>query len=562
MEKKISRRKFLAGAGMVGAGMIAVACAPKAAPTEAPAPTAVPPTAAPAATAVPATAVPEVKPAKEGLAPGMIGGPTGFEGCERYQYGPDSPAGRAQLALQALPPDKKPQKLIMMLPTGATGHWDVPFPTDTSPTPKQLFEEMTGITLDIVGVDADTQTTKIIQDTTTKAGGYDLYSHWLPDKGTLAESGALFVLDDLVNQYKPEWEKYYTGGQYTVLQENYHAGKIVTVDFDGDYQSWVYRTDLFEDPNEQKAFKDKYGWDLQWPETWEQFDQIAEFFNRPDQNLWGATDLRNPVWSQVNFNQRFACCADPNQMLFDPDTAKPLIDGDAGVETVQWLVDSLKWHSPDALSWGWPEQYNNWAAGGAAMSCCYPNVTKFQDNVNNKDSVVTGKMKTGLVPGKVINGKLIRRGNWWPNIAQAVSSQTKYPEASYLTLQWGNSPSLFTWMVGNPAGYYDPFQTSDWTDPIVVGSYHQYQVDNLQNTIKHSVPCINMSGNNDYVIALDNEIQAVITKKKTAAEAVKAAAAEWEKITERIGRDKQIAALKFQVDAWPTVTDTPTIKSS
>jgi hypothetical protein len=29
------------------------------------------------------------------LAPGMIGGPTGFEGAERYQYGPDTPEGRA-----------------------------------------------------------------------------------------------------------------------------------------------------------------------------------------------------------------------------------------------------------------------------------------------------------------------------------------------------------------------------------------------------------------------------------------------------------------------------------
>ena len=65
-------------------------------------------------------------------------------------------------------------------------------------------------------------------------------------------------------------------------------------------------------------------------------------------------------------------------------------------------------------------------------------------------------MKTGLVPGKIINGKLIRRGTWWPNIAQAVSTQTKYPEAAYLTLQWGNSAQMFGWMVGNPAGFYVP----------------------------------------------------------------------------------------------------------
>ena len=50
--------------------------------------------------------------------------------------------------------------------------------------------------------------------------------------------------------------------------------------------------------------------------------------------------------------------------------------------------------------------------------------------------------------------------------------------------------------------------------------------------------------------------------KKTAAQAVKDAAAEWEKITDRIGRDKQIAALQGQLASWPTITDTPTIKSS
>jgi len=70
-----------------------------------------------------------------------------------------------------------------------------------------------------------------------------------------------------------------------------------------------------------------------------------------------------------------------------------------------------------------------------------------------------------------------------------------------------------------------------------------------------------MSGNNDYVIALDNEIQSVYTGKQTAADAVKKAAAEWEKITDRIGRDKQILALQSEAVSWSTVTDTPTIKS-
>ena len=97
------------------------------------------------------------------------------------------------LALQALPKDKKPEKLVMMLTTGATGHWTVPFPTDTAPTSQQVFEEESGIKLEIVGMASDSQFTKIIQDATTKAAGYDLYSMWLPDKGSLFEAGALLA---------------------------------------------------------------------------------------------------------------------------------------------------------------------------------------------------------------------------------------------------------------------------------------------------------------------------------------------------------------------------------
>ena len=34
--------------------------------------------------------------------PGMIGGPTGFDGAERYQYGADTPEGRAIEAAKAM----------------------------------------------------------------------------------------------------------------------------------------------------------------------------------------------------------------------------------------------------------------------------------------------------------------------------------------------------------------------------------------------------------------------------------------------------------------------------
>jgi multiple sugar transport system substrate-binding protein len=76
---------------------------------------------------------------KTGLASGMIGGPTGFEGAERYQYSGDEAAGRAIEALRKLKADgKAPDKLVLMVPPGAVGHWESPFP-EGAPLAKQVF---------------------------------------------------------------------------------------------------------------------------------------------------------------------------------------------------------------------------------------------------------------------------------------------------------------------------------------------------------------------------------------------------------------------------------------
>ena len=576
--KKLTRRRFLSMALLSGAGLGLASCAPqpaqpttaptkapeptKPAATTAPAPTAAQPT-KPAATA--ATAAPAVKPLKAGLAPGMIGGPTGFPGAERFQYPEDSAEGRAVLAARKLKAEgKAPEKLVVMLWDGAIGHWNKPFP-EGAPTAQQVWEEETGIKLEFIGVPPAESFQKAIQDVTTKAGQFDLYTFGFQEMGDLVEAGALLKLDEFVEKHKPEWtdpKVGYVGGATTVELFNKYAGSYYAVSFDGDWQIWIYRKDLFEDPKEQRAFRERYGWDLQWPETWEQLDQIAEFFHRPDQGLVGVTDLRNPFWGFTNWIQRYVSFADPNQMYFDENTAKPLIDSEAGIKATEEYVNATKWHSPDFLTWGWPEQYPHFAEGGAAITCAFPNMPKFLDNPNGPwGGKMVGKLASGISPGRIINGKLIRRSVVWPNNQNGVSALSKYPEVAYLLLQWGGGGRIFSWMVGNPAGYYDPFQETDLRDPLVTESYKPYQIATIRETIKRTVPPITLAGQNEYVnVALDQNLQAALTKQKSPEQAMKDVAAAWEQITDKIGREKQIAALKAQKKAWPTVVDTPKIK--
>ena len=495
--------------------------------------------------------------AADALAPGMIGGPTGFDGAERYQYGPDTPEGRAIEGAKALKgAGKAPARIVLGLSDGSIGQLTQPFPAG-APSIKELWEKETGIPLEIVGLPNGQEFTKAMQDISTNGGAYDIYSTEWNRLGDLVESGGIAKLDDFVAQYKPEWDdpvSGYVNGAQGVSLLNQYRGSTYGVSLDGDFQTWVYRSDLFGDPAEQKAFKDKYGYDLAPPKTYKQLDETAAFFYRPDKQMFGSTDLRNQGWGYTNWYQRYVTMGSPNQFLFGDD-GKPLINSDAGVNATKEYIASLSYHSPDAISWSWPEQYGNFGGGGAAMTCAFSNIAKFLDNASNTGSVITGKMGTMLPPGREIDGKLISRSVLWFSLTSMVSAQSPNKEVAYLFLQWLGSARIFSWMTANPGGYFDPFRLSDFSDPLVRQTYHAYHMDKVRETVARSVPTINYPGATAFHNALDENLVASLTGGKTAEQAMADTETEWNKITARIGEEKILDAIKANKAAWPTVLD-------
>ena len=495
--------------------------------------------------------------AATGLADGMIGGPVGFDGAERYQYGPDTPEGRAIEAAKTLKAaGKAPERIVLGLSDGSIGQITQPFPAG-APAIKDLWEAETGIKLDIVGVPNGQEFTKVMQDISTKGGAFDIYAVEWNRLGDLAETGGIVNLDEYVAAHKPEWddvERGYVGGANGVNLMNNYRGSTYGVSLDGDFQTWNHRTDLFGDPKEQKAFADKFGYALAPPKTWKQHDEIAGFFHRPDQGLFGSTDLRNQGWGYTNWYQRYVSMASPNQYLFNDDGTS-LINSDHGVAATNEYIASLAHHSPDAISWGWPEQYGNFAGAGAAMTCAFSNLPKFLDNAGNEGSKVTGKIGSHLPPGREIDGGLISRSVLWLNLSASISAQSAYPEAAYLLLQWLGSSRIYSWMTANPGGYFDPFQLSNFADPLVRQTYHDYHMDVVRETVKRTVPTINYPGATAFHNALDENLVAALTKTKSAEQAMADTEAEWKKIARRIGEDKLVEAIKANKAAWPAVID-------
>jgi multiple sugar transport system substrate-binding protein len=126
--------------------------------------------------------------------------------------------------------------------------------------------------------------TKAFTEFNAQGSAYDLVvgdSQWLgagSTQGHYVDLTDFVATNNLTEVMAPATMEYYSkyGDQYW------------SVPLEGDALGWAYRKDWFEDPTEMANFKAKYGYDLAVPTTFQQLLDIAEFFTRPEQNMYGA----------------------------------------------------------------------------------------------------------------------------------------------------------------------------------------------------------------------------------------------------------------------------------
>jgi len=537
-EKRLTRGKFIAGAGVAGAGL--------------------------ALGGVPAMAKgwtpgSRNKALRSGLAPGMIGGPVGFKGAERYQYPANSEEGRAILGLKALrKAGKAPDTLVVQALNFARPQFENKCPKGATLSIAGIFEKETGIKLKFVETNPASEYQTNIRNASTKNGSFDLVTGAIEDTGDYAEAGLLRPLDDYVAKYRPSWNdpRYgYLGGRSTVQLFTQYNGKTYWVAFDNDTQPFVYRSDLFNNPREKTAFEDKYGQPLEFPKTWDDQAKVAAFFTRPDaaKPLYGSVERKAPFWGIVNWQHRFVCSADPNQYYFKPDGSAN-VNNTAGIRAASEHLRSLGWSEPGALSKDWISQYQTFGAGNGVMGGTFANCTKLVVPANKAFDKGFGKyLRTDVQPGRIINGKLVRRTVIFYNISYGVNAfaPKSHHEAAYLFLQWAGGARMYTYLTANPGGYQDPHHAISFKDPLVIGSYGAEPIRALTEIIPRSAPPITLRGAPQYNQALDQELQKMLTKQQSPAKAMANVERRWNQITKRLGTARQAKAIKASYAAFP-----------
>ncbi|MGQ9849080.1 MAG: ABC transporter substrate-binding protein [Aggregatilineaceae bacterium] len=158
------------------------------------------------------------------------------------------------------------------------------------------YEAATGIKVNVIQEPWGSFYDRMAAEWAAKGDAYDMVvgdSQWIGQgvtQGHYMELTDFFIENGIHETVTPATLKFY--GEYPAGSGRYWAYPT-----EGDAVGWAYRKDLFEDPENKKAFEEKYGYPLDVPQTWMQLRDIAEFFTRPEENLYGVG-----VYTQIDYD--------------------------------------------------------------------------------------------------------------------------------------------------------------------------------------------------------------------------------------------------------------------
>ena len=153
-----------------------------------------------------------------------------------------------------------------------------------------------GITIKQVGATFTGLYDKLKTNFVAGSGDYDMVIFYPSYIGDFAGNGYLAPLDDFMKKtpasiWDPKLDE--VEPPYREIYCKW-GGKVYALPYDGDVLELYYRKDLFENPEEKAAFKQKYNRDLTPPADWKEWLQVAEFFSRKKGDTLAGQKLDHP----------------------------------------------------------------------------------------------------------------------------------------------------------------------------------------------------------------------------------------------------------------------------
>jgi multiple sugar transport system substrate-binding protein len=327
-------------------------------------------------------------------------------------------------------------------------------------------------------------------------------------------------------------------------QLNYYENKLVGVMIDGDMFINTYRIDLFENAEEQSAFKAKYGYDLAPPKGYKEYRDTAEFFTRPDKNLYGMVEVTSFFVYAFFINQLVQLGSEKGVRygeLFDAEM-KPQLSNEIGEEALRRYAEMTAFMPKDlAQAMPWDVGRQIFFEGKVAQANWWTDMPK--GAADPKISKVAGKIKCARSWGDVT---VLPYGR-----AMGIAANSKNKEGAFKAIAWmQQSVNANRWVAETfEQSLMDPWRMSMFDDPKSTFPLQAESgfADNFASVSKELLASpkayldISIPGTNRYLASMIQHVQRAVTGQATPKEALDAMSAEFEETTETYGRDRQVA---------------------
>jgi multiple sugar transport system substrate-binding protein len=292
-------------------------------------------------------------------------------------------------------PVDEPEDPAPEVPDGVTVTWATiaGFYTDRMNELSQQFEEQTGIRVQIADIDFTELYQRQVVEMVGGTGAFDIVTmdaFWSPE---WIAAGLVENLDDLAAGTDPAELALDDVAPILLDFCCVRDGSLYGLPYYTFTAGMYYRADLFEHPDEQAAFQERYGYELAPPTTWDQHRDMAEFFTREageelagevlDRNFYGVglmADRRPHIQDEI----MAMIWAHGGRVVNDDGT--PGVDDPIELDAVERYVDLLQFAPPGAVTSAFPEVGAQMADGLIAMTHAFyldqfANVVQVEDNV-------------------------------------------------------------------------------------------------------------------------------------------------------------------------------------
>jgi len=159
----------------------------------------------------------------------------------------------------------------------------------------------------------------------------------------------------------------------------------------------IYRKDLFDNEAEKANFKKQFGYELSTPKTWKEFEEIATFFNRPEENLYGCIFANYPDGHNMVFDFCLQLWTRGGSLINNKNQIS--INSKAAIEALDFyrkIVNNKNAVHPKSREFGSVEAGLAFAEGQAAMAINWFGFASMAEVI--EESKVKGKIDITSLP--------------------------------------------------------------------------------------------------------------------------------------------------------------------